>query len=73
MQVIYEQKAPAFANVDNLKEIFEKHFGRVHTDVADYSRIVKEEETLRPAGAKLSEVTTRDGKTAEIFKVCLDD
>jgi len=73
MQVIYEQKAPAFANVDNLKEIFEKHFGRVHTDIAEYSRIVKEEEGLKPAGAKLAEVTTRDGKAAEIYKVCLDD
>ena len=73
MQITYQQKAPAFANIDNLNEIFEKHYGRVYTDVAEYIKLVKEEESLKPPGVKIADVATNNGQQAEIYKICLDD
>jgi hypothetical protein len=44
LQIQYESKAPAFANIDNIKEKFEKHFGRIEENVSEYIKKLKEEE-----------------------------
>jgi histone acetyltransferase 1 len=73
LQISFEQKAPAFANIDNIKEILEKHYGRVYENVSDYNKIVKEEESFKPQGEKLSELTLANGRTCILTKVSLDD
>ena len=73
MQITYEQKAPAYANVDNIKEKFEKHYGRIHTEVSDFLKVIKEEETLEPQGTWLKDLTLSNGKQSMLYRVCLDD
>lgn len=73
MQISYEQKAPAFANIDNIQEKFEKHFGRISTNVSDFLKIVQDEETFTPSGLKLQDLTLHNGRQCELYKVCLDD
>lgn len=54
MQISYQQKAPAFANIDNVKEKLEKHFGRIYENASDFIRLLTEEEEMfAPPGTKL--------------------
>ncbi len=42
----YENKAPAFANIDNLDEKLQKHYGKVYEKPDEYLKILKQEENL---------------------------
>lgn len=53
---MYEKKAPPFANIDKLEEKFEKHYGKYFSDVSEFLKVQKEEETFQPIGDKLKEV-----------------
>lgn len=73
LQISFEQKAPAFANIDNIKEKLEKHYGRVYENVADYNKIIKEEEEFVPAGEKIGDLTLTNGRKCLFHKVNLED
>jgi hypothetical protein len=73
MQISYQEKAPAFANIDNIQEKFQNHFGRIHENVGDYLKLLKEEESFKPPGEKLSEMFLPNGLKYNIHKVSLDD
>ena len=73
MQISFESKAPAFANVDNIKEKMEKHFGRIYENVADYIKILKEEETSQPRGERLKQLELRSGRKCDLYKFSLED
>jgi len=68
IQISYLKKAPAFANIDNIEEKFQKHFGRFYEKAEDYIKILKQEENYEFPGYILS---ANDGKI--ISKVSLDD
>lgn len=72
IQYVYEKKAPPFANIDKLEEKFEKHYGKYYSDVNDFYKVLKEEESYHPLGDKIKEVETH-GKVLEVFKVSLDN
>jgi hypothetical protein len=46
----YDQKAPAFANIDNLEDKFQKHFGRLYKGVDDFVALLKDEESFQTPG-----------------------
>lgn len=73
MQINYTDKAPAFANIDNIKEKFEKHFGRIYDKHEDFLKILKQEEEFVPKGDLVKEITGIDGKKLKIVKVSLED
>ena len=62
LQISFDQKAPAFANIDNIKEILEKHYGRIYENVSDYNKLVKEEEKFVPLGEKLVDIILANGR-----------
>ena len=62
LQISFEQKAPAFANIDNIKEKLEKHYGRIYENVGDFNKLVKEEETFVPQGEKLGDLALSNGR-----------
>ena len=71
----YEKKAPAFANVDDVKEKFFKHFGRIYDNLPDFLKILKEEEAdsfILP-GQFLEKITMQNGRTCDVHIVRLDD
>lgn len=73
MQISYQQKAPAFANIDNIKEKFEKHYGRIFEDPIEFSKMLKEEENFQPQGLKLQELDLIDGRKCTMYKVSLEE
>ena len=56
-QISFEKKAPAFANIDNIKEKFENHFGRIYENVDDFNKVIKDEESFVPIGELVNELT----------------
>ena len=71
LQISFDQKAPAFANIDNIKEKLEKHYGRIFENVSDYTKIIKEEETFTPIGEKLIDITLANGRKCVLYKADL--
>lgn len=51
VEIAYSKKAPAFAAVDNLEEIFKKHFGpdRLYFDKKAFSEVLLAEKALHLA------------------------
>lgn len=72
VMIKYESKAPAFANIDDLDEKLQKHYGRVYDKPEEFLKILKQEEDLPLPGVKLTEIKQGD-KSFVIHKVCLDD
>ena len=58
----FDRKAPAFANIDNVKEKLEKHYGKIYENTADYNALLKEEENFTPKGEKLQDLTLSNGR-----------
>jgi hypothetical protein len=73
LQISFESKAPAFANIDNIKEKLESHYGRIYENVTEFNRIVKEEDGLAPKGEKLLNFTLTNGRKCVLYKVGLED
>lgn len=69
----YEKKAPAFANIDNVEDKFEKHFGRLYKGCDDFIALLKEEETYQLPGSHIETLTLTNGRQVDIRQVCLDD
>jgi Histone acetyl transferase HAT1 N-terminus len=73
LSISFADKAPAFANVDDIKGKFEKHYGRIYENAADFTRLVKDEETFTPVGEKLGAITLSNGRECNLYKVSLAD
>lgn len=41
VQISYKAKAPAFANIDNITEKLQKHYGRIYESPAEYKKILE--------------------------------
>jgi len=48
LQITYESKAPAFANIDKIEEKLGKHYGRIYDKNEEYINILKQEEEFKP-------------------------
>ena len=73
MQISYQQKAPAFANIDNIKEKVLKHYGRVYEDPIEFCSLLKNEESFTPPGVKLEEIILFGDRKCSIYKVSLEE
>ena len=73
VSISYLNKAPAFANIDNLEQKLEKHFGKIYLKPEEYQLVVKREEVdFKPFGDRIKEIEIQC-QVVEIFKVGLDD
>eukprot|EP00347_Sterkiella_histriomuscorum_P005759 403355378 len=72
VQFTYENKAPAFANIDNINDLLLKHYGRISERPEDFIKILKEEENFVPLGDKLKDIIDGE-KEYEVYKVSLDN
>lgn len=51
-----QNKAPAFANVDNIEEKLQKHYGKYYSKPEDFIKILKQEEEMPIPGEKITQI-----------------
>lgn len=70
VQISWQKKAPAFANIDNIEEKLRDHYGEIYTDPALFhAKVVESEKHEARFGAKVGEITTVQGKEYELYKM----
>lgn len=45
LRLSYDKKAPAFANIDNIEEKIQKHYGTLFTNQEDFNKVLEYEKT----------------------------
>lgn len=73
LKISFAEKAPAFANIDDVKGKLEKHFGRIFETQSDFAKVLADEEALAPVGVKIRDFTLANGRQCTLNKICLDD
>ena len=72
IKIQYEKKAPAFANVDNLNEKLQKHYGKIFESTSEFQKVLEEESSISLPGKPLIEFIVNE-KQFQTRIVCLDD
>lgn len=75
MQISYEKKAPAFANVDNIEDKLMKHYGKMYTDYQKFnSEVIHYENTqFQCPGAQFGHIKGSDLRDYKVQFVSLAD
>jgi hypothetical protein len=72
VQINYTSKAPAYTNIDNLKEILSKHYGKIYDCEEEFQTVLTEEKTSTFPGQHLSSFTL-NGTEYALLQIAADD